>query len=110
MLKAWRPIRKHVEEYEEAIAFAFLCEDLCVLRVKDLASFHHRSQNDIAKARAAMIALQVDRPGPQRIGPKRAAGTTENRLIIDDLLSVQDDGRVAIDECNVQRLPLASGC
>src|SRR5208282_2632679 len=41
---------------------------------------HGGPQYDIAKIRAGVVALQIDRPGTQWIGPQGAARATENRL------------------------------
>src|SRR4029450_4283274 len=73
----------------------------------DKSLFDHRPQHDVPEARDAVIALQINRTWPQWIGPERAPGAAENRLVVDDLLAVQDHRGVAIQERDVQRLPLA---
>src|SRR6185312_15160435 len=61
----------------------------------------HRPQDDVTVVRAAVVALQVDRAGAERVGPERAAGAPFDGLVVDDLLAVEDHGDVAIDERDV---------
>src|ERR1019366_2044211 len=72
-------------------------------------SLHHRLQDDVAILDAGVVALEVNRPGPRHIGPERAAGATQHRLIVDDLLAIENHRDVAVNEGDVQRLPFPGG-
>ena len=39
---------------------------------------------------------------------QRAVGASENRLVVDDLFPVEDDGDVAVDQCDVVVVPFAA--
>src|SRR5208282_4132408 len=70
-------------------------------------SLQNRLQDEVPILNAGVIALEVDWAGPGHVGPERAAGATRDRLVINDLLAVQDHGDMAADESDVHRLPLA---
>ena len=56
-----------------------------------------------------MIPLQINRARLEFVRPEGAAGTAEQRLVVDDLLAVQDDGDVAVHQGDVHGLPFAGG-
>jgi hypothetical protein len=67
----------------------------------------HRAQNDVAVFNAGVVALQINRAGTVHLRPEGASGGAENGLVVDDLDAVEDHGGVALDESDIERLPLA---
>src|SRR5512138_4024296 len=55
-------------------------------RLKD--SLHHRFDHYRAIGDTGVVALEVNGAGLGNVGPERAAGAAQSRLIVDDLLSV----------------------
>ena len=69
--------------------------------------FNHRLQHDIPVFHHAMVTLQIDGARNKFIGGDGSAGTSADRLVVDDLFAVQDDGHVPVNQGDVQRLPLS---
>ena len=68
-----------------------------------------RRQDDVAVVDARVVALEIDGAGPEFVGPQGAAGAAEERLVVDDLLAVENHGHVPVHERDVHGLPLAGG-
>ena len=59
-------------------------------------SLHHRSDDDVPVLDAGVVALEVDRAGPEHVGPERAADGGEQqriRLRRDDAAKAWVNGR-----------------
>lgn len=56
-----------------------------------------------------MVALEHDRAGAEFIRPKGTARNAEQGLIVDDLHAIEDDGDMAVDQGNIEVVPLSGG-
>ena len=61
----------------------------------------------LRKLRAGVVALQIDRARADRSDQSAPPVQPRMRLVVDDLLAVEDDRGVAVDQGDVQRLPFA---
>ena len=55
-----------------------------------------RREHDIAIPDAGMVALEINRPGPELIRPERPARAAEQRRVVDDLDAVEDNRHVPV--------------
>ena len=56
-----------------------------------------------------VIALEEDGAWLGVVGAHAATGAADDRLIVDDGFAVEDDGDVAIDECEFVTVPFTAG-
>jgi hypothetical protein len=67
-----------------------------VMMLREIAetSFHSRQQPDVSAPHGGVIALQIDGPLTSDVTKPCSANATQNGLVVDDLLPIQNDGDV----------------
>ena len=56
-----------------------------------------------------MVTLQHDRARSEFVRPEGTTSNSEERLIVDDFHSVEDDCDMAIDQGDIEMVPLSGG-
>ena len=73
-----------------------------------LRFFDDRFEDDVSVAHGGVISLQIERSGDRVVSLQGSVRATDNRLVVDDLLPVEDHRHVAINKSDVVLLPLTA--